>query len=388
MTQPNTTPQPVNETNPPPTPKRDRMTKDEKRAAAAAALAQLAAIVDMTHDTAAIRRIAAEEASKTRPTLVRIETPAGMRDIGERILHPLFPDVLRACAAGVAPMVFGPAGSGKTTLASQIADALGLPFHFTGAVQKKHELLGYMDARGQIVRTAFRGAFEHGGLFLFDEVDASSPQALLCINAALSNGFCDFPDARISAHKDFRFIASANTNGNGATREYCGRNQLDGATLDRFAIFQCDYDPALTARIVAGFDLSPEARDVALDFMHRVEEYRAEIAEQGVRAILSPRAAIMGAKLAAQGFKARQLVDILILSKIGNAQERERIDKAATERTKARQLAELAARNAKEKDEAEARARENQENALDVATEAATTGQPLPPPPPSIHFKI
>lgn len=368
METPNQTPESVA-----PAPKRDRMTKDEKRAAAAAALAQLAAIVDMTHDTAAIRRIAAEEAGKTRPTLVRIESPAGMREIGERILHPLFPDVLKAAAAGVAPMLFGPAGAGKTTLAAQVADALGLPFHFTGAVQKKHELLGYMDARGQIVRTAFRDAFEHGGLFLFDEVDASSPQALLCINAALSNSFADFPDGRIAAHKDFRFIASANTNGNGATREYCGRNQLDGATLDRFAIFQCDYDPALTARIVAAFDLTPAARAVANDFSHRVDEYRAEIAEQGLRVILSPRAAIMGARMAAQGFTARQLVDILILSKVGNQAERERLKTAATARAVARQKAEAEAKAAQERAEAEQAERER------VAAQLAA----LPPPPPA-----
>lgn len=325
--------------------KSGRLTKDDRRAAAAAALAQLAQLVELT-DAATIRRIAAEEAGKTRPVLVRIENPAGMREVGERMLHPLFPEVLRACAAGVAPMIFGPAGAGKTTLAHQVAESLGLPFHFTGAVQKKHELLGYMDATGRIVRTAFREAFEHGGLFLFDEVDASSPQALLCINAALSNGFCDFPDGRVNAHRDFRFIASANTNGNGATREYCGRNQLDGATLDRFAIFQCDYQPDLTARIVAAFDLTPEARAVAVDFMHRVEEYRAEIAEQGLRVILSPRAAIMGARLASQGFTARQLVQCLILSKVGNASERDRLDTAAKERTKARQKREQEAAEA------------------------------------------
>ena len=359
MIQTKPSPEMTNTDTPPPAPpKRDRMTKDEKRAAAAAALAQLAAIVDMTHDTAAIRRIAAEEAGKTRPVRVMIESPAGMRDIGERILHPLFNDVLRACAAGVAPMVFGPAGSGKTTLASQVADALGLPFHFTGAVQKKHELLGYMDARGQIVRTAFREAFEHGGVFLFDEVDASSPQALLCCNAALSNGFCDFPDARLTAHKDFRFIASANTNGNGATREYCGRNQLDGATLDRFAIFQCDYDESLTARIVAGFDLSPQAREVADDFSKRVQEYRSVILEQGVRAIISPRAAIMGARLASQGFGSRQLVEILILQKIGNAQERDRVDNAARALTVARHKLETEAKERAQREEQERAERE------------------------------
>ena len=127
----------------------------------------------------------------------------------------------------VACLVVGPAGSGKTTLAEQASEALGIDFHFSGAVLKKHEVLGYRDANGNVQRTAFRDAFENGGLFLFDEIDASSANALVCVNAALANKWCDFPDGRIKAHPSFRIIASANTNGDGATREYAGRNQLD-----------------------------------------------------------------------------------------------------------------------------------------------------------------
>lgn len=357
-----------NQENPAPAPKLARMTKDEKRALALAALSQLGALVDMSPDTATIRRIAAEEIAKARPVKVEIKSPVGSREIGARILHPLFKDVLRACAANVAPMIFGPAGAGKTTLAAQIADALGLPFHFTGAVQKKHELLGYMDARGALVRTAFRDAFEHGGLFLFDEVDASSPQALLCINAALSNGFCDFPDGRINAHSNFRFVASANTNGGGASREYCGRNQLDGATLDRFAIFHCDYDPSMTERIIGALDLEGPAKETAIEFNRQVNDYRAEIAEQSMRVILSPRASIMGARLASQGFDASQLAEILILSKIGNANERDRLKQAAGARIKARHQAELAERERIRKELKDQAEREQAE--LDEMTDA------------------
>lgn len=283
-------------------------------------------------DEQTVRRIAKEEAAKAakaKERRVTIVSPLGVRDIGERTLHPLFDRVLKSVSVGVAPLVFGPAGSGKTTLAEQVSEALGLPFHFSGAVLKKHEVLGYRDANGTVVRTAFRDAFEHGGLFLFDEVDASSPQALLCINAALANGYCDFPEGRIKAHKDFRFIAAANTNGGGATREYSGRNQLDGATLDRFATFSCEYDNALVARLVGAFDLPPEQREKALEWDRRVVDFRAALGKIGLRGIISPRCSLNGAKLIAAGFTDSELEDCLVLNKFANPDDRKRLKQAA-----------------------------------------------------------
>lgn len=286
-------------------------------------------------DEEAIRRIAREEAAKAKgkERRVTIVSPLGVKPLGERTLHPLFERVVKCISVDVNALVFGPAGSGKTTLATQVAEALGLPFHFNGAVLKKHELLGYTDANGNLVRTAFREAFEHGGLFLFDEVDASSAQALLTVNAAIANGKCDFPDGVIKAHKDFRCIAAANTNGNGATREYCGRNQLDGATLDRFCNFVCEYDDALTERIVRSFDLEPKVLEDAVEWCNRVVEYRKALGLVAVRGIISPRAAINGAKLLAAGFKFADLEETLVANKFGNLEERKRLLAKARELT-------------------------------------------------------
>lgn len=295
-------------------------------------------------DEATIRRIAREEAAKAkgREKRVTVISPLGVKPLGERTLHPLFERVCKAVSVGVNPLVFGPAGSGKTTLAEQVSEALGLTFYFSGAVLKKHELFGYTDANGRLVRTAFREAFEHGGLFLFDEVDASSATVLVTLNAALANRKCDFPDGLVKAHKDFRIIAAANTNGNGATREYCGRNQLDGASLDRFVPFTCDYDNALTERIVSGFDLSAEHLSLALEWCKRVVDYRKALTETAVRGILSPRAAIYGAQLIAAGFSFADLEESLIALKFSNAEERKRVISKGRELTAARHAADAA----------------------------------------------
>jgi len=52
-----------------------------------------------------------------------------------------------------------------------------------------------MNAQGKLVRTVYRDSYENGGVFLWDEMDASSPNAMLAFNAGLANGHQDFPDA-------------------------------------------------------------------------------------------------------------------------------------------------------------------------------------------------
>ena len=95
---------------------------------------------------------------------------------------------------------------------------------------------------GQFVflSTQFLDAYENGGVFLFDEIDAADPNVLLVINSALANGHLSVPSRHekptAARHPDFICIAAANTFGHGADRQYVGRNQLDESTLDRFRI--------------------------------------------------------------------------------------------------------------------------------------------------------
>tara|TARA_R110000868_G_scaffold151117_1_gene374717 strand:+ start:2741 stop:3757 length:1017 start_codon:yes stop_codon:yes gene_type:complete len=214
-----------------------------------------------TVDEARIREIADEQIKAgARPTLV-VKTAAG------KVVSPIEGVVHSAAfkctvlAQRKHLLIVGPAGSGKTTLATQIAkllpnmtgenDGVGRPFYCTGAVFRESKLLGYTfpdkDGNVHYVTTAFREAWDKGGLFLFDEVDGSDPNALVAFNQALANGVCAFPDSPIArpAHPDFRAICAANTFGRGATRLYVGRNALDAAFLDRFAVWDVDYDRAL-----------------------------------------------------------------------------------------------------------------------------------------------
>ncbi len=112
------------------------------------------------------------------------------------------------------------------------------------------------------------------------------PDALLAFNAALANGHADFPDGAINRHENFVCMAAANTFGRGADRVYVGRNQLDGASLDRFCVINIDYDEKLE-RALTGND----------SWVDYVQKIRSAIFELKIRHIVSPRASISGAKL-------------------------------------------------------------------------------------------
>jgi len=222
-------------------------------------------------------------------------------DLG--LQHHQLPTLIQILSTGLNVYLVGPAGSGKTHAAIQCAKALDIPFHFTGAVASEFKLTGFIDAQGRIVSTEFRKAFEQGGLFLFDEIDASYPQAVLAFNAALANDYMDFPDKRVQRHEKFFCIAAANTYGQGADRQYVGRNQLDAASLDRFVFLDWKYDENLETTLAANEEWS-----------RHVQKVRRFVEDNKIRHVVSPRASMFGAKLLATGLS-REEVEATVLWK-------------------------------------------------------------------------
>lgn len=223
-------------------------------------------------------------------------------------VHKSFPTLLKILQQKMNVYVCGPAGSGKTTAAEMCAKALNVQFYFTGAIANEYKLTGFIDAKGKIVSTEFRKAYEEGGLFLFDEIDASFPQAVLAFNAALANDYMDFPDKRVKKHENFYCIAAANTIGMGADRQYVGRNQLDAASLDRFVFLDWQYDENLEDELASN-----------KTWTDKVQKIRRIVNEKKIRLVVSPRASIKGSQLLATGFSESEVEEMVLWKGIDEA---------------------------------------------------------------------
>lgn len=250
------------------------------------------------------------------------------------VQHSSFEALLRAVAARRNVWLPGPAGSGKTSAAHAVAEALTLPFYAVsvGPQTSQSSLLGYYDANGKYVTTQLRQAYENGGVFLLDEVDAGSPAVLVVINALLANGHASFPDKVVERHQDFVLIAAGNTFGQGADAQYVGRQKLDEATLDRFAFLRWEYDPTLVAHhaglpadIFSGLPKPKTWRFLptgdAANVAARCEEYGRKVAAiwlavasfgKGLRLLVGPRAVFNGKALIEAGYSIEDAIECCV----------------------------------------------------------------------------
>jgi len=223
--------------------------------------------------------------------------------VGTMPMHHKFPLLVKALACGLHVFLSGPAGSGKTTAAEMAATAVQKLFRIEGAVSGEHKLTGFVDAHGKYHSTPYRDAFQSGHVFVKDEIDADDPAALLTLNAGMANGYAAFPDCvePIMKGAGFQCVACANTWGNGADRIYVGRNQLDGATLDRFVFIDWDYDEKLEAALCDN-----------ASWLKRVQSLRHAAFAEKARIVISPRASIFGAKLLAAGVPSNDVESMCI----------------------------------------------------------------------------
>ena len=197
-------------------------------------------------------------------------------------------EIIKTCIEQDIPVfLVGPAGSGKNHTLEQIAKEFDLDFYFTNSIQQEYKLTGFIDAGGTYHETEFYKAFKNGGIFFLDEIDASIPEVLVLLNAAIANKYFEFPIGKIKAHHKFRVVAAGNTIGSGADEQYTGRMILDQATLDRFAIIEFDYDKNIELHLAKG--------DIELvDF---IEDLRKQAKAFGIRTTFSYRCITMIVKL-------------------------------------------------------------------------------------------
>lgn len=257
----------------------------------------------------ATKRIELED---VRPRTIEIfHNGALERTLETELYHQEFETIYKLIRIGLPVMLIGPTGSGKSVCAGQVAKALDMPMYYTNNASEEYKLLGFTDAHGKYKETQFYKAFKDGGLFFLDEIDNSHPSALLSLNSAIgatTNGniYMAFEDGKFTqAHPNFRIIAAANTWGNGANRMYCGRSELDSASLDRFIQIYFDYDPKIEKSLIKDDEL--------LQFFWN---FRRIISDCGIRHTVTTRNIDYASKLKEAGFTTEQILLYTIVKEL------------------------------------------------------------------------
>ena len=277
-------------------------TAEEALNALRTALGQMPGKVD---EDEIIRKVTAEVLNNLPVKTIRVEMPdKPARDV-PGVVHEKFETILKLVKANVPVMLKGSAGSGKNHTLEQVAEALDLDFYISNAVTQEHKLTGFIDAGGKYHTTQFREAFEHGGLFMLDEIDASRPDVLVALNSAIANGKHPFPDKTVQAHPEFRIVCAGNTYGNGANATYVGRNPLDGATLDRFVVIDFEYSKQVEETLTDDSEL--------LSF---VWSLRKTVDTRQLKMIVSMRAIINASKMRMAGIPVEHIISGVFLKGI------------------------------------------------------------------------
>ena len=256
------------------------------------------------YETKGIKKTSTYIGSKRIKEVKPLEKKAvNVEDNNKEVKHEKYDQIKTCLECNIPIYLAGPAGSGKNFTVEQIAKELGWNFYFSNSVQQEYKLTGFIDAGGKFHDTEFYKACtdENDCIFFLDEMDASIPEVLVLLNAAIANGYFEFPCGRVDIEK-VHFVAAGNTVGSGSDELYSGRMVLDQATLDRFAIIEFDYSENIEMSISNG-------NKELVDFVHNL---RSIANNNGIRATFSYRCIGMVTKLEKTGLPLEQILRIAV----------------------------------------------------------------------------
>lgn len=238
------------------------------------------------------------------PIVEEVQEEVPQIDWNKSVKHREY-DTIKSCIeCGLPVYLAGPAGSGKNHTLEQIANELGMNFYFSNSVQQEYKLTGFIDAGGKYHETEFYKAAmdENECIFFLDEMDASIPEVLVLLNAAIANGYFEFPTGKVELNH-IHFVAAGNTMGSGADDKYTGRMVIDQATLDRFVIIEFGYDEMIELHLCKG----------DYELVRFIRDLRERTDKAGIRATFSYRCITAVYKLVKTNMALEKVLKIAVM---------------------------------------------------------------------------
>jgi cobaltochelatase CobS len=214
--------------------------------------------------------------------------------------------VVMALEMNIPIYLWGHAGVGKTTMYEQVAAITNRPFTRVQHTANMEE----GDVEGRLIVNAagvmeFQNgplvdAMEQGHVYCADEYDFAPPMVLSCYQAVLEGKplFVKAANKKVVPHKNFRFVASGNTNGAGdETGLYQGTMMQNAANYERFGVVErVKYMPAASeiAILTGKTNITKQDAENVVKFATAMRE---GYDKRDVAIPMSPRASLNAAKL-------------------------------------------------------------------------------------------